>query len=428
MARPVTDEQDWQASLTARDLPIFDPTGLQRVIVLAAHPDDETLGAGGLVQALHAAGAKVSLIVASDGEAAFPALDQAERAQLAATRRKELTAAIVALGLDPHDVRLMGLPDSGIAEYEDELTERLDVVLQDADCVIVPWPHDPHPDHAAVGRAGLAAAPVQAHRWSYPIWMWHWLDPEDPVIPWRYAAACPLDDDQRIRKQNAIHAFESQLTTGPYGEEPIVDSAMLTHFDRPFEVLFRQPATVSAPIERFASLYAAQDDPWHTADSWYERRKRAVVLASLPAEHYHRTLEPACGVGELTRHLTARSDHVIAFDPVEEAVLRAKAAAPTAELSIAALPATATYEAVDLIVLSEILYYLSDADLQASLESLLPLLDPGGHLLAAHWRPWAPEAPRDAAAAHQVLRDRAELTQLVEHVDEEFLLHVFTRR
>ncbi|MDX6281838.1 MAG: hypothetical protein QOH03_2909 [Kribbellaceae bacterium] len=428
MARPVTNELDWREFLDARDLPAFDPSGLRRVIVLAAHPDDETLGAGGVVQVLQAAGAEVSLIVASDGEAAFPALDEPGRAQLAATRRDELRAAIVALGLDPEAVQLLGLPDSGIADHEDELVERLEVLLRDADCVIVPWPRDPHPDHAAVGRAGLAAAPVEAHCWSYPIWTWHWLATDDTGIPWHHAALCSLDDDQRTRKQNAINTFESQLSTGPNGEDPIVDPAMLTHFDRPFEVLFREPATVSAPIDRFAGLYAAQEDPWHTIDSWYERRKRAVILACLPAERYGRTLEPACGIGELTRQLTTRSDHVIAFDPVEDAVLRAKNAAPTAELSVTALPDAATDQPVDLIVLSEILYYLSGEELKASVDQLLRLLKPGGHLLAAHWRPWAPEAPRDAAVAHQILRDRPELDQIVEHIDEEFLLHVFTRR
>ena len=428
MAHPVTDELDWRTLLDARDLPTFDCAGLQKVVVLAAHPDDQTLGAGGLVQVLQAGGAEVSLIVASDGEATFPALDPAERVDVAATRREELAAAIVALGLDPDAVQLLGLPDSGIAEYEAELIERLEVLLADADCVILPWRGDPDPDHAAVGRAGLAAAPVQAHRWSYPVWMWHRMRTDDPAIPWRHAVICPLGDVQRIRKQNAINTFESQLMTGPDGEDPLVDKAMLTHFARPFEVLFREPATTSAPIERFASLYAAQADPWHTADSWYERRKRAVILASLPKERYRRTLEPACGIGELTRHLSDRTDHVIAFDPVEGAVLRAKSTAPAAELSVTALPSTPTYDSVDLIVLSEILYYLSDADLEASLDRLLELLEPGGHLLAAHGCPWPPEGPRNAAAAHQALRDRPELEQLIEHVDQEFLLHVFIRR
>jgi LmbE family N-acetylglucosaminyl deacetylase len=428
MAAPVTDEHEWLTFLGRRDPPAFDFSGLRRVVVLAAHPDDETLGAGGVVQVLHAHGAAVSLIVVSDGEAAFPALDPAGRAELAATRRQELTAAIVALGLDPDAVQLLGLPDSAIAEHEADLAKRLEELLSDADCVIVPWPGDPHPDHAAVGRAGLAAAPVHAHRWSYPIWAWHWMDTEDAALPWRNAVICPLDEAQRTRKQDAIYTFESQLATGPLGEDPIVDNAMLTHFDRPFEVLFREPATASAPIERFASLYAAQQDPWHTADSWYERRKRAVILACLPAERYRRTLEPACGIGVLTQHLAARSDQVIAFDPVEEAVLRAKATAPTAEVTVAALPSTGTQQPVDLIVLSEILYYLSDDDLHTSLDNLLQLLEPGGHLLAAHWRPWAPEGPRDAAAAHQALRDRPELEQLVEHLDEEFLVHVFVRR
>ncbi|MFI5735276.1 PIG-L family deacetylase [Kribbella sp. NPDC051587] len=428
MARAVTDESDWRRFLDQQDLPPFETGGLRRVAVLAAHPDDETLGAGGVVQVLKAAGAAVSLIVASDGEAAFPALDSTARAELAAVRRDELTQAMAVLGLESAAVHLLGLPDSAVAEHETELTEQLKPLLRDADCVIVPWPGDPHPDHAAVGRAGLAAAPVHAHRWSYPIWAWHWMNTAEPTLPWRLATRCPLDDDQQVRKQIAIKAFESQLVIGPNGEDPIVDGAMLTHFDRPYDVLFREPAIGSAPIGRFADLYATQDDPWHTADSWYERRKRAVVLASLPAERYRRTLEPACGLGALTALLVQRSDQVIAFDPVDAAVRQAAEAAPSAELSVAALPATATDEPVDLMVLSEILYYLGDDDLQASLDNLLRLLEPGGHLLAVHWRPWAPEAPRDAAATHQVLRDRPELDQLVEHVDEDFLLHVFVRR
>ena len=63
--------------------------------------------------------------------------------------------------------------------------------------------------------------------------------------------------------------------------------------------MFRVPRSGSAPVSRFAELYAA-GDPWR-ADSLYERRKRAVVLASLPRERYRRAFEPGCGAGELTR-------------------------------------------------------------------------------------------------------------------------------
>jgi LmbE family N-acetylglucosaminyl deacetylase len=428
VTRELTSEGEWVEFFAAREFAVFDPTAPRRVVVLAAHPDDETLGVGGTVQALHAAGTEVTVVVASDGEAAFPALGPAARAELAARRREELATAMDVLGSGKVELVFLGYPDSGLAEHEDELREQLAELLRGAACVVVPWPGDPHPDHAAVGRAGLAAAPVEAHRWSYPIWMWHWMTPYDDALPWARAARVSLPDRLRAGKQDALAAFVSQLVPGPNGEDPIVDPLMLTHFDRDFEVLFREPRQESAPIERFAQLYQEAEDPWHTADSWYERRKRAVLLAALPSEHYRRALEPACGVGELTRELVGRADQVLAFDPVPEAVERTRHAAPSAEVLVAALPQLPPVGSVDLVVLSEILYYLDDAALTATLDGVLAALEPGGDLIAVHWRPWAPEAPRDGDAAHRVLVAREELDVLVEYVEDDFVLHVLRRR
>lgn len=427
MTREITPEHDWTTFFAGRDLPGFDVSA-GRVVVLAAHPDDETLGVGGTVQLLQEAGAEVSVVVATDGEAAFPALDPSARAELGARRRDEMRAAMRELGDGDLEPVFLGLPDSGLAECEEQLTELLRELLSGADYVLVPWPHDPHPDHATVGRAGLAAAPAQAHRWSYPVWMWHWMRPGDEPQPWAHASVAALPQSIAQGKQRALSRFVSQLTLGPNGEDPIVDPLMLTHFDRGFEVLFRQPRDRSAPVERFAELYRAADDPWRTADSWYERRKRAVLLASLPAERYRHIVEPACGVGQLTRELVPRADHVSAFDPVPEAVERARKAAPTAEITVAALPDVPVTQPADLLVLSEILYYLDDAAQTASLDRLLAGVEPGGHVAAVHWRPWAPEGNRDGAAAHRILAARAELEVLIDHVDEDFLVLVLRRR
>lgn len=427
MTREITAEHEWAAFFAGRRLPAFDVTA-GRVVVLAAHPDDETLGVGGTVQLLHESGAEVTVVVATDGEAAFPALGPSERAELGARRRDEMRAAMRDLGGGGLELVFLGLPDSGLADCEERLTELLRDRLSGADCVLLPWPSDPHPDHATVGRAGLAAAPSQAHRWSYPVWMWHWTEPGDEQQPWSHAVVAELPQAVAEGKQRALARFVSQLTPGPNGEEPIVDPLMLTHFDRGFEVLFREPRQRSAPIERFSELYRAADDPWRTADSWYERRKRAVLLAALPSERYRHIVEPACGVGELTRELVTRADHVSAFDPVPEAVERARKAAPTADIVVAALPDSPTTRSADLLVLSEILYYLDDATRTASLDRLLDGVEQGGHVAAVHWRPWAPEGTIDGAAAHHVLAARPELEVLIDHRDEEFLLLVLRRR
>ncbi|RJQ75198.1 methyltransferase domain-containing protein [Pseudonocardiaceae bacterium YIM PH 21723] len=396
---------------------------------MAAHPDDETLGASGCAQALHAAGCAVSVVVATDGEAAFPESTAAERQELARQRRRELIDALAAQGLGECPVTWLGLPDSGLAEHHDDLVARLTPLLADADCCLLPWPDDPHPDHQAAGRAALEAAPITAHRWSFPIWMWLWTRLDDPVIPWDQAHRRQLSPTQRDRKALAIGSYVSQVNPGPHGEEPILTATTLEAFRGPDEVLFHHPRQRTAPVERFASLYAADTDPWQVGGSWYERRKRAITLASLPRQRYRHGLEPACGLGLLTAELADRCDRLTAFDPVSAAV-HATRQRVNAHVAVAqgGLPHDIPAEPVDLVVLSEILYYLSDEDLDLTIRRLLDAVEPGGDLVVVHWRPWAPEATRDGETTHALLADRPELDVLVDHRDEHFVLHVLRRR
>lgn len=393
-----------------------------RLVVVGAHPDDETLGAGGLLRLARAAGARVDLVVATDGEAAFGTPD----AELARTRRRELRAALVELGLGDTVVHRLALPDSGLAEHEDELTELLGPLLRDADLCLAPWVGDPHPDHAAVGRATLHAAPAGAHRWAYPIWTLPWRTPDERDLPWSDAAVLDLDPVTAAAKRRAIACFASQVA--PSAAEPILAADVLAHFHSGRELFFRAPRTTSAPVERFADLYGDGADPWDTRTSWYERRKRDVLLACLPQARYRHAAEPACGLGVLTPQLAARCAQVTSSEPVAAAVDAARRA--TAGLSgvevlactVAdprALPADA-----DLVVLSEILYYLSPADVASTVDRIPSHAD----VVLVHWRGRPAEAPRDAAATHRQLTDDPRFTVLVEHVDEQFLMHVLRKR
>lgn len=424
-------EQDWVAEVDRRQLPRFCPGDYRRVAAVAAHPDDETLGASGCMQAFHAAGCVVRLIVATDGEAAFPALDNAARTELGRRRRTELTAAMAAQGLGNVEVRWLGLPDSGLAASTAELAALLEAELSDVDCVLLPWRGDLHPDHRAVAEAALRAAPVTAHRWAYPIWMWHWMRHGDEAVPWQHGYRYVLSDGQRARKKAAIATFESQLAAGPDGSPPILPPEVLEHFDRESEVLFREPRVEGAPVARFSELYGAERDPWQTESSWYERRKRVLLLASLPRERYRYAVEPACGIGTLTADLAERCDELFAFDPVESAVKVAAEKFPGSahvRAEVGALPADLPAGPTDLIVVSEILYYLAEKDFDLTMEALVEALEPGGDLVAVHWRHWAPEATCDGATAHARLLRCPEFECLVEHQDEDFLLHVLRRR
>jgi LmbE family N-acetylglucosaminyl deacetylase len=425
--RAVTPEQAWQDWLA--EVRRFPDDDHGRAVVVAAHPDDETLGVGGLIQRLHERGTTVELVVATDGEAAFPALSPDERAELGRSRRQELHAALRAQDMAGVTVHWLGLPDGKLAEHRAELAERLADLLSGANLCLAPWPGDPHPDHQAAGDTALRAAPVTTHCWSYPIWMWHWLRPDDAAIPHGRAFAHVLSDQERQRKAAGIGAFESQLKPGPDGVEPILSADMVEHFERAVEVVFREPPVRSAPIDRFADLYAAGADPWHVHTKWYERRKRAIALASLPDEHYGLAVEPACGIGAFTTELAARCDRVLAFDPVPAAVEQARAGQlANVDVRLGSLPDDLPTEPIDLAVFSEILYYLSDQDLEATVDRTVAALRPGGQVLAVHWLPWAAEAPRDGMAAHRFLSGHPDLDPIVEHTDQAFVLHVLVRR
>ena len=233
MTRPVTPPADWPAAVEEHRPTLFDPGAHRRVVVIAAHPDDETLGAGGCLQALHASGASVTVVVATDGEAAYPTLDSAARRDLARVRRAELGAALRAQGVTDVPVHWLGLPDSGLADRTRELRDALTPLLTDADAYLAPWTGDPHPDHRAVGSAAAEAAPVTAHGWGYPVWMWAWLTPDDPAVPWQQAYLLPLDDAALAAKRAGIAAFVSQVGPGPDGSPPVLDGAMLAHTERP---------------------------------------------------------------------------------------------------------------------------------------------------------------------------------------------------
>lgn len=424
--------QEWARALAEHRPGEFDAGAHRRVVVVAAHPDDETIGAGGALRALDRAGAEVVLVVATDGEAAHPGLGADDRRALAAVRRAETDAALAELGLGHVPVHRLGLPDSALAEHAPALRDALREHLAGADAYLAPWPHDPHPDHAAVARAAAEAAPVTAHGWSYLIWTWAWSGPDDRDLSWPRARVVTLTDDDRAARDRAVRAYASQLAPGPDGSPAVLAAGLLEHLNRPVDLLLREPRATAAPAARFAELYEGGQDPW-AGDSWYERRKRRVVLASLPRERYRSAVEPGCGTGDLTLELAARCDHLLATDYVADAADRARAAVRTAgadgvEVRAAALPDSLPDGPIDLAVFSEVLYYLGDAALDATVERALAALEPGGDVVVVHWRGWPAEAPRDAAATHRVLVEHPDLDVLVEHVDERFLLHVLRRR
>lgn len=225
-------ESAWLAALderTAADV----LSGHRRLVVVSPHPDDETLACGGLMHCAARAGLDIRLVSVTDGEACYPGDRRWTPAQLRQVRPQEVERALAVLGASPRIDRL-ALPDGAVAQHAGVLEQVLRQRLAPDDLVLAPWQLDGHPDHDATGRAAMAACATSGARLlRYPVWAWHWLEPEARSAPFR-GFRLRLDAHALAHKQEAIGCFTSQLA--PDGPMPILPARVLERFIRPFEV------------------------------------------------------------------------------------------------------------------------------------------------------------------------------------------------
>ncbi|GAA0282302.1 class I SAM-dependent methyltransferase [Cryptosporangium japonicum] len=181
------------------------------------------------------------------------------------------------------------------------------------------------------------------------------------------------------------------------------------------------------PTEYFDRMYAADDDPWGFRSRWYEERKYAVTLAALPRRRYRSGFEPGCSIGVLTAALADRCDTLLSTDVAEAAVTRARANAPGARVEVRRLPDEWPDETFDLIVLSEVGYYLDRAALERLVDATIAGLEPGGDLVLVHWLHPVADYPIDGDTVHAAFSGRPELARTVVHEEADFRLEVYAR-
>ena len=420
-----TDEATWAASgLAATAELALGPEELagMRFVVVAAHPDDETLGAGGLLAQLHSLGADVEVLLCTAGEASHPDSKTVSPAQLGSTRVNEFGAALAALG-HTGNWRFLGLPDSGLAGHAEEIAARVrEAASRHAGppehvVIVAPYRGDGHADHDALGAAAAEVAREGGHALlEYPIWYWLWATPSHSE--WGSWVRFPLDPGAQAAKAAAMRAHANQvlpLSPRP-GDEALLGEDFLRHFHRPFETFAWTPATISAvphgsaDAERiFDGVHAVSEDPWEYTTSWYERRKRALTLAALPQEHYRRGLEVGCSIGTLTAELAGRCANLLAVDASSAALEQAArrlAPFPGVETRQLTLPGSWPDGTYDLIVVSEVGYYLTPAEFGLLLYRIEESLAPGGTLLLCHWRHPVSGWELDGDTVHTLARNR----------------------
>lgn len=443
---PGTPESAWQHARLADAAPL-DMDGVDRLLVVSAHPDDETLGAAGLIRTLAGRGAEVTVLVASDGEGSHPDSTTHSPARIGHRRRREMRSALDHLA-PAAEIRWLGLPDGSLTDRLAELVDAVRPAVVEAGgsgtgtspdlsrpgrrtLIAAPWSDDGHPDHEAVARAvGKAAEGTGARIVEFPVWAWHWAAPADPRLDRSRLAVLHLDEPRIAVKRLAIAEHHSQIEAigpGP-GDRPVLTADFLEHFHRSYEVFL--PVRPSLDRDYFDRLYAGSGDPWRLGAHWYESRKRDLTIAALTRPRFRSAFEPGCATGLLTERLADRCDWLLAGDVSVAAVETARhrvAGRRHVEVERLAVPSDwPDDERFDLVVLSELGYYCGRADLSRLIARAAGSLAPDGILLACHWRHRAPDYPLTGDQVHAALVAESGLALAVSHLEEDFRLDVFT--
>jgi len=252
----VTAPEAWEALDEWSGVPAFDEQP-DELIVFSAHPDDETLGVGGLLARAAGAGIPARVVVAA-------ACDDG--------RLDELDAALASLGLPTtpaaQPVVPLGLPDGALKHHTADLRAAIAEILDAPSearnrLVLAPWTGDRHGDHRTLGREVVAAARERGLRiLLYPVWLWQWGTPAD--VPWRRVREVVLDAGERTSKRAALAAFASQLRTSQ-NPEGVLEPGFVARAADGREVVIEPPEPADQHFER---MHHERDDPWRVRTRW----------------------------------------------------------------------------------------------------------------------------------------------------------------
>jgi LmbE family N-acetylglucosaminyl deacetylase len=210
--------------------------------VLAPHPDDESIGCGGMIAELCRAGRPPRVAVLTDGTGSHQGSNKISSSALRRIREHEARDALRLLGFTaPNAPIFMRLRDTA-APHRGALFEvavaGLSALCADCDTICAPWSEDPHSDHLAAHLMAAAVAKHTAIRHvSYPVWGWTLPDdkqlPERPVRGWRLDISACLAE-----KQSAVQAHRSQrgLIVNDHLDGFVLPPALLEITRRPYEV------------------------------------------------------------------------------------------------------------------------------------------------------------------------------------------------
>ncbi len=225
MIVPLISDPEWRVILD--HVPLWQPPDI-KTLIIAPHPDDETLGTGGLIATLRQREIDVTVVAVTDGENAY-----SDTKDLGTIRCAEQEEALRTLGVDTSHIVRLGFPDREVSACENELVDLL-LPLAEQEChIVAPWTGDFHPDHEACGRAAQKLARrINASLSFYFFWTWHRGRTE--ILKPLSLGTLPLDTSLVNLKAEALRHHRSQLVHP--SDEPILPEYLLGPTLWPFEV------------------------------------------------------------------------------------------------------------------------------------------------------------------------------------------------
>ncbi|MBJ7337934.1 SAM-dependent methyltransferase [Mycolicibacterium sp.] len=184
------------------------------------------------------------------------------------------------------------------------------------------------------------------------------------------------------------------------------------------------------PDGYFDEVYADTRDPWRLAERWYEQRKYAITMAMLPEPRYRHAFEPGCSIGILTERLVDRCDHVTAYDVAQSALDSTRdrvGERPNLTLLRSSLDSDWPDGDIDLVVISEVAYYLSEETLRRVLDRECARLGAGATVVAAHWRHPVADYPLSGDRANAMIAATTDMTGLARYRDDDVVIDVLQK-
>ena len=182
----------------------------------------------------------------------------------------------------------------------------------------------------------------------------------------------------------------------------------------------------------FEDVYAAKDDPWNFTTSEYEAKKYAATLESLPRENYANAFEIGCSIGVLTEKLAVKCGKLLAVDVSEKALAQARERCknlPQVTFQKMSVPQEFPNEKFNLILISEVGYYLAPEDWQTAAEKLFAHLNEKGQIALVHWLPPVHDYPQTGDEVHDSFAEfvREKMQNLHRSREENYRLDVWEK-